>query len=129
MTNANTITLSYSNFADHEIITTDCTLRENCITAALNTLVYEIQCGTISLSNYGTKIKGVNKTDARDMATGLEAKCLAINSLTYYSAAALISQLREDITAALIKANAALTKPSKPSTPQGGLGPVIHMIK
>lgn len=124
MTNANTITISYSN-ADN-IVTADCSLRENCITAALNTLVYQIQCGTISLSNFGTKIKGVNKTDARDLASQLEGRVYAITILTHYTATALCNQLRDDIDAALAEANAALTKPSKP---KGGFGPVIHMVK
>ena len=123
--NANTITLSYSNAA-HDIVTTDCTLRENCITAALNTLVYRIQCETVSLSEFGSKIKGVTKTDARRSAERQLAKCAAIDCLTNYSATPLVRQLHEDITAALCKANAALTKPSKP---QGGFGPVIHMVK
>lgn len=124
MTNANTITLSYSNAA-HDIVTGDCTLRENCITAALNTLVYHIQLETVSLSNFGTKIKGVTKTDASRCAERQYAKCAAIECLTNYSAAAMVSQLHGDITAALAKANAALTKPSKP---QGGAGPEIHLI-
>ena len=123
MTNANTITLSYSNAA-HNIVTADCSLRENCVQAALNTLIYRIQCETVSLSRFGTKIKGVTKTDAKFTADRLLAKCDAINSLTNYSALPLITQLHEDIIAALAKANAALTK-----KPSGGFGPVIHMTK
>ncbi len=125
----NTITLSYSNAA-HDIVTADCSLRENCITAALNTLVYRIQCETVSLSEFGSKIKGVTKTDARLCAERQLAKCAAIDCLTNYSATPLVRQLHNDITAALCKANAALTKPSKQSkASEACFGPIIHLVK
>lgn len=124
MTNANTITISLVYASPSIAEETTCRLRDNCAQAALNTLVYGIQRDTAWLAGYGTVIKDLTKTDAKQTADRLYSKTNALNIITDYTAASLVTSLNAAIDAALAQANAALTK-----KPKGGFGPVIHMVK
>lgn len=125
MTDTITISLVYADSSSPEHTT--CGLRANCAQAALNTLVYHIQRETVSLSGFA-RIKRVTKRDARRLAERLYGKTNALNIITDFTAAILVTSLNASIDAALAEANATLTKPRKQSK-ANEVGPIIHLVK
>jgi hypothetical protein len=108
-TNNNTVSVTY--YTDvNPVATADFVFREDCPQAAINTLVYGIQAQTNYLANHGTRVKGVTKTQARNLATVLIARVNALGIMGgFQSCPELISCMTRDIDAALLKALTALT--------------------
>ena len=108
-TTNNTVSVTY--YTDvNPVVTADFVFREDCPQAAINTLVYGIQAQTNYLANHGTRVKGVTKTQARNLATVLIARVNALGIMGgFQSCPELMSCMTRDIDAALLEALTALT--------------------